>query len=107
MKRLFWTICWIALLALALPLGAAAQELEVVLIDGSAAPVEEQQLTAESAIRIPDNCIIDGPRARWYSDKAISERYHFAYLDTQENGAEKLRWEFPVDTYTPLRVSVV
>ena len=106
MKRLFWTICWIALLALALPLGAAAQELEVVLIDGSAAPVEEQQLTTESAIRIPDDCIIDGPWAWWYSDKAISEGYYFAYLDSQENGAEKLGWEFPVDTHTPLSVYI-
>ena len=50
----------LALLALALPLGAVAQELEVMVIDGAAAPVEEQQLTTESAIRIPDDCIIDG-----------------------------------------------
>ena len=48
----------LALLALALPLGAVAQELEVMVIDGAAAPVEEQQLTTESAIRIPDDCIM-------------------------------------------------
>lgn len=102
MKKCFLVL--LALLTLALPLGAAAQELEVMLIDGSAAPVEEEQLTAESAIRIPDNCIIDGPRAQWYSDKAISEGNVMGYLDTQENGAEALTWEFPVDTYTPLRV---
>lgn len=96
----------LALLALALPLGAVAQELEVMVIDGAAAPVEEQQLTAESAIRIPDDCIIDGPWARWYSDKAISQGSGFVYLDTQENGAESLRWDFPVDTHTPLLVKM-
>ncbi len=96
----------LALLALALPLGAVAQELEVMVIDGAAAPVEEQQLTTESAIRIPDDCIIDGPWARWYSDKAISQGSGFVYLDTQENGAESLRWDFPVDTHTPLLVKM-
>lgn len=96
----------LALLALALPLGAVAQELEVMVIDGAAAPVEEQQLTTESAIRIPDDCIIDGPWARWYSDKAISQGSSFVYLDTQENGAESLRWDFPVDTHTPLLVKM-
>ena len=96
----------LALLALALPLGAEAQELEVMVIDGAAAPVEEQQLTTESAIRIPDDCIIDGPWARWYSDKAISQGSGFVYLDTQENGAESLRWDFPVDTHTPLLVKM-
>ena len=106
MKRVFWKICLTALLALALPLGAVAQELEVMVIDGAAAPVEEQQLTTESAIRIPDDCIIDGPWARWYSDKAISQGSGFVYLDTQENGAESLRWDFPVDTHTPLLVKM-
>lgn len=96
----------LALLALALPLGAVAQELEVMVIDGAAAPVEEQQLTTESAIRIPDDCIIDGPWARWYSDKAISQGSGFVYLDTRENGAESLRWDFPVDTHTPLLVKM-
>ena len=104
MKKCFLVL--LAFLTLALPLGAAAQELEVMLIDGSAAPVEEQQLTPESAIRIPDNCIIDGPWARWYSDDAISEGSGFVYLDTQENGAESLRWDFPVDTHTPLLVKM-
>ena len=28
------------------------------------------------------------------------------YLDTQENGAESLRWDFPVDTHTPLLVKM-
>lgn len=99
MKRV--SLALAVLLAVLLPLGAIAEGDALI---GNVA-VEEQELTAESAIRVPGNCIIDGPGAIWFSDKAIAENYTFGFFETQESGAETFWWEFPVDTHTPLGVS--
>ena len=98
MKRV--SLALAVLLAVLLPLGAIAEGDALI---GNVA-VEEQELTAESAIRIPGNCIIDGPYAEWYSDKAIAENYTFGFFETQESGKESIGWDFPADTHTPLSV---